>query len=426
MIKQVRIQNFKSLKDVVIDIEDVNLFIGPNNSGKSNVFKAISYFSDVFNSSQFSNLSNISFQKNAVTDPLPVAFTIIFDFGNKYWLYKLELYDSPINSFIELSASFEKEKVQINEINLFEFEFFENKLSEYVIQSNNKNFKNKNFKKEYDPLFNTAFLKYKINNKTDILQSQYSIGNSDNFVSHAFYNIIEEFFSSTIIYKPDISMIQLPNKSNRETLPLDFLEEDCDNLADFLFNFSQNHKKRFDEFLNDFKTCVSDFTDISTPYDPTDKNKSSLKIKFFDKFDNGYWIDEVSDGVIYFLALLAIIHQPNPPRLLLLEEPETGIHPRRIKEIADYIFKLSEEKGIQVIMTSHSPLLLEKFNSIPQNVFVFDKENASTIIKNLKKDIIEINNENLKKVGLDEINYTSSLGEYWLDGFIGGIPDETN
>lgn len=426
MIKQVRIQNFKSLKDVVIDIEDVNLFIGPNNSGKSNVFKAISYFSDVFNSNQFSNLSDISFQKNAITDSLPVSFAIIFDFENKYWLYKLELYDSPIKSFIELSASFEKEKIQINEINLFEFDFFENKLSEYVIQSNNKNFKNKNFKKEYDSSFNTAFLKYKINNKTEILQSQYSIGNSDNFVSHAFYNIIEEFFSSTIIYKPDISMIQLPNKSNRETLPLDFLEEDCDNLADFLFNFSQNHKKRFDEFLNDFKTCVSDFTDISTPYDPTDKNKSSLKIKFFDKFDNGYWIDEVSDGVIYFLALLAIIHQPNPPRLLLLEEPETGIHPRRIKEIADYIFKLSEEKGIQVIMTSHSPLLLEKFNSIPQNVFVFDKENASTIIKNLKKDIIEINNENLKKVGLDEINYTSSLGEYWLDGFIGGIPDETN
>ena len=56
------------------------------------------------------------------------------------------------------------------------------------------------------------------------------------------------------------------------------------------------------------------------------------KLGLADKEDNTFWSDQLSEGVLYFLALLAIIHQPNPPHLLMLEEPEKGIHPRRIKE----------------------------------------------------------------------------------------------
>ncbi|AQG81790.1 hypothetical protein AWR27_22275 [Spirosoma montaniterrae] len=44
MLKRVSIQNFKSLKDVTLDLQKVNLLIGPNNSGKTNLLKALAYF----------------------------------------------------------------------------------------------------------------------------------------------------------------------------------------------------------------------------------------------------------------------------------------------------------------------------------------------------------------------------------------------
>ena len=44
MLKRVSIQNFKSLKDVTLDLQKVNLLIGPNNSGKTNFLKALEFF----------------------------------------------------------------------------------------------------------------------------------------------------------------------------------------------------------------------------------------------------------------------------------------------------------------------------------------------------------------------------------------------
>ena len=84
-----------------------------------------------------------------------------------------------------------------------------------------------------------------------------------------------------------------------------------------------------------------------------------------------YWADELSEGTLYFLALLCIINQPNPPKLLLLEEPEKGIHPRRIHEVINFICRLVAEKDIQVIMTTHSPLLLDEFAEIAGKCFCF-------------------------------------------------------
>ena len=47
MLQRVRIQNFKSLKDVTLDLQKVNLFIGPNNSGKSNFLKGLELFKNI-------------------------------------------------------------------------------------------------------------------------------------------------------------------------------------------------------------------------------------------------------------------------------------------------------------------------------------------------------------------------------------------
>ncbi len=75
---------------------------------------------------------------------------------------------------------------------------------------------------------------------------------------------------------------------------------------------------------------------------------------------------QASDGAILFLGLLALIHSPEPPKLLLIEEPEKGVYPKRLEEVIGLIRRLQQNPpsgrpAPQIIMTTHSPYLLSSF-----------------------------------------------------------------
>ena len=89
-----------------------------------------------------------------------------------------------------------------------------------------------------------------------------------------------------------------------------------------------------------------------------------------------------------------------------------------------FIFQLAEEKGIQVILTSHSVHVVDEFAYSPESVFIFDKdEEGATTVKNLQKDIIEPSDKKSTAAGVSKISYTEPLGEHWVMGFLGGVPE---
>lgn len=342
MLERIHIENFKSLKNITVDLQRVNLLIGTNNSGKSNFLKAIQFMLRGFKT-QFAEpkeFHQILFKKK-------VENGLVIDFYTEAHVYHL------------LSNS---------EVGLTE-----------TIKSQHKNFE---------------------------------------LVENSFQFVVDlNKYGNGSIYQPQPENFY----NNKELLLVESLDESCSNLIPFLFNLSQNHKKKFAELEQNLEKCVGEFVSIGTPA-VQEHQKSWLALKLFDKFDNAYWAREVSEGVLYFLALLCIIHQPNPPKLLLLEEPERGIHPRRIREVLDFIFNLAYEKDIQVIMTTHNERVLNYFEDTPEAVFVFDKdEEGATQIKNLK-NIIEESDREMQEKGLPKIPFTESLGEHWVTGFIGGVP----
>ena len=86
-----------------------------------------------------------------------------------------------------------------------------------------------------------------------------------------------------------------------------------------------------------------------------------------------------SDGAILFLGLLALIHSPDPPKMLLIEEPEKGVYPKRLEEVIRLIRRLHEVPSgrtpPQIIMTTHSPYLLSSFH--PDEVTLMVRKNGS-------------------------------------------------
>jgi len=69
---------------------------------------------------------------------------------------------------------------------------------------------------------------------------------------------------------------------------------------------------------------------------------------------------QVSDGVLLVLAYLTILHLPEPPRLLLVEEPENGIHPERLEKIIAVLREvIDRRRHTQIVMTTHSPYMVD-------------------------------------------------------------------
>lgn len=84
----------------------------------------------------------------------------------------------------------------------------------------------------------------------------------------------------------------------------------------------------------------------------------------------------LSEGTLRVPGLLALGGAKDPPALLGFEEPENGLHPRRIKMVADLLKNRTATGDTQVIITTHSPILPDMFSR--ENLYVFRKEAGRT------------------------------------------------
>ena len=115
----------------------------------------------------------------------------------------------------------------------------------------------------------------------------------------------------------------------------------------------------------------------------------------------------LSDGTMRFIALLTILCHPRPPELICIEEPELAMHPDVMPLLADLLRSASERT--QVIVTTHSPDLVDQFTGDPDAVVVFERGfDGDTQLKRLSSEEL--------KDWLAEYR----LGEMWQKGVIGG------
>lgn len=124
-----------------------------------------------------------------------------------------------------------------------------------------------------------------------------------------------------------------------------------------------------------------------------------------------YGADDMSDGLLLFIGLaVAAQLKANTPCILAIEEPERGIHPRRLRDLVDNLLRLTKS-GVQVVLTTHSPTLLDEFRDTPESVLIFDRDEQGTHITRLSD----------RPDWAKELQ-GASLGELWYSGVLGGVP----
>lgn len=185
------------------------------------------------------------------------------------------------------------------------------------------------------------------------------------------------------------------------TVAKDFLSDGADNLALVLheLDFRGMHErirtylKRFCDRFDDVKVRVG----------------AGLAQAFL--LENGL-VDplsamRMSDGTLKFLCLLAVLFNPQSPPLICLEEPELGMHPDALKLIAEVLVEASQ--SVQLIVTTHSDALIDALSDQPDAVLVCERDfDNSTQFRRLSA------------TQLDSWLEHYSLGELWRKGEIGG------
>jgi predicted ATPase len=187
--------------------------------------------------------------------------------------------------------------------------------------------------------------------------------------------------------------------SNQPDQRNDFLLEDGRNLSLMLNRLRREPaiKQRLLDGLRLLYEGIDDF-DVSV---------DSGSIQFFvQEGRNIIPATRLSDGTVRYMYLLAILLHPTPPPLIAIEEPELGLHPDIISTIAELLVEASEKT--QLIVTTHSTLLVDALSATPEDVLVCEKFAGSTQMRRLA----------LSK--LNEWLQHYSLGELWRRGELGG------
>jgi len=110
---------------------------------------------------------------------------------------------------------------------------------------------------------------------------------------------------------------------------------------------------------------------------------------------------QMSDGIVLAAALVSI-SRSSGNRRLLIEEPENGLHPRMLKVVADAIRSIAETQGTQIILTTHSPLLLNHFAA--DEVLLVTRDQAGVQVQRMSE-----------AHGLDDLASEMALGELWYN-----------
>ena len=166
-----------------------------------------------------------------------------------------------------------------------------------------------------------------------------------------------------------------------------YLRADGSNLAAFLYLLREKHEDSYTFLRNTIRLVAPFFDDFIL--EPLALNPDTIRLEWKHVGTDAYFdVSSLSDGTLRFIALATLLQQPVElrPSVILLDEPELGLHPLAITLLASMVKSASVDT--QVILATQSPILLDHFE--PEDVLVADREDGATKFTRLNSDDLAI------------------------------------
>ena len=183
-----------------------------------------------------------------------------------------------------------------------------------------------------------------------------------------------------------------------------YLKEDAANIAPLLFRLRENDRWHYRRIVDTLRLILPFFSDFEL-----EPEYNSILLDWRERnSDQVFNSSQASDGMLRVLALVTLLLQPEQdlPDVLILDEPELGLHPYAINIVGELISAAATQ--IQVIVATQSTSLVDCFK--PEDIVVIEREDRNSLFKRLKSDALE------------EWLEGYSLSELWEKNVIGGRP----
>jgi predicted ATPase len=390
MIDHIRLQNLLSFGDEgsEIKLEPLNVIIGTNGSGKSN-------FLEVFN-----------LLRNAPSD---ISKPIREGGGVVDWLYKGNKNNKKSAS---ISIIVDSKALNTHPSLIYTLSFMNNTSRFEIVNeriaferpnpNNSRQGSIYNFNND-KPLINIRIQnRLKSLELKDIDTTQSILAQKRDAYIYPEITFLADEFSRIRIYRDWVFGRDMPPRFPQKVdLKNDFLDRDCSNLC-MVLNHLRNDLSIKKKLLKELQSFYADVEDYEITF-----AGGQAQIFFQERgLRSSVPATRLSDGTLRYLCLLSILCHPNPPRLICIDEPELGMHPDIIPNLARLLLDASER--CQLIVTTHSEILIDAFTETPEVVLVTEKDDDGTHFERLDRGAL--------KPWLDKYR----LGNLWSRGDIGG------
>lgn len=188
-----------------------------------------------------------------------------------------------------------------------------------------------------------------------------------------------------------------------------YLRSDAGNLAAFLrmMKGTQQYERYYQRIIRRIQKIMPQFVDFILDTSPD--NHDYVRLNWTDQNPDSYLFgpDQISDGSLRFMALTTLLLQPPDllPKFIVLDEPELGLHPFAIAELAGMIQTASQHA--QILIATQSTRLVDEFS--PEQVVIVERDNQRSSSHFKKLDFAELS-EWLERYSLSELWEKNVLG----------------
>ncbi len=360
MINRIQIENFKSIQKIDIELRPINLLIGANGAGKSNFIGFFDLLKKIYNQDL----------QDYIAEEVGANNILYFGLQNSEYLRSRIFFDK----------------------NAYYFVLRPNKEGDLYFETEGTQ-------------FNHGWVKDNGWDKEELAK-----GHKESVLRHQNYRryrYVNAYMQSFRIFHFHDTSKTAKIKQKGDINDNRFLREDGSNLAAYLYLMQEKYPKNFRKIEMTIRSVAPYFDGFNLQ--PDRKNNEVIRLEWKEKGSDAYFnARHFSDGTLRFIALATLLLQPEAPEVIIIDEPELGLHPFAIDKLAGLIKKASAQT--QIIISTQSVNLIDNF----------DAEDIITVDRKDKQSVFKRQDSALLKDWLFE--YDNSVGDLWIKNVIGGRP----